>query len=114
MECPRAEFRSDGAILNLESATGELVNLNLRGFEGYYKNEEATTQRFRDGKYWSVIWPIEMPKDGFILPVDRMSGCGSMAKISRQESSKLFFRVSRGPGSGGLCGARRHSQAIES
>jgi fatty-acyl-CoA synthase len=54
MECQRAEFRSDGAILNLESATGELVNLNPgEGFEGYYKNEEATTQRFRDGKYWS-------------------------------------------------------------
>jgi fatty-acyl-CoA synthase len=54
MECPRAEFRADGAILNLESATGELVNLNPgEGFEGYYKNEEATTQRFREGKYWS-------------------------------------------------------------
>ena len=54
MECPRAEFRADGAILNLESATGELVNLNPgEGFEGYYKNEEATRQRFREGKYWS-------------------------------------------------------------
>jgi fatty-acyl-CoA synthase len=54
VECPRAEFRSDGAILNLESATGELVNLNPGdGFEGYYKNEEATSERFRNGKYWS-------------------------------------------------------------
>ena len=53
-ECPRAEFRSDGAILNIESATGELVSLKPgEGFEGYYKNEEATSQRFRDGKYWS-------------------------------------------------------------
>jgi fatty-acyl-CoA synthase len=54
MECPRAEFRSDGRILNIERATGELVNLKPgEGFEGYYKNEEATTERFRDGKYWS-------------------------------------------------------------
>jgi fatty-acyl-CoA synthase len=53
-ECPRAEFRADGAILNLEESTGELVNLKPdQGFEGYYKNEEATTERFRDGIYWS-------------------------------------------------------------
>ena len=53
-ECPRAELRADGAVLNLEQATGELVNLKPdQGFEGYYKNEEATTERFRDGIYWS-------------------------------------------------------------
>jgi fatty-acyl-CoA synthase len=53
-ECPRAEFRADGAILNLEDATGELVNLQPdQGFEGYYKNDEATTERFREGIYWS-------------------------------------------------------------
>jgi fatty-acyl-CoA synthase len=54
LECPRAQFRSDGALLNLEEATGELVNLKPdQGFEGYYKNEEATSERFREGIYWS-------------------------------------------------------------
>jgi fatty-acyl-CoA synthase len=53
-ECPRGELSPDGAVLNLEEATGELVNLKPdQGFEGYYNNEEATSERFRDGKYWS-------------------------------------------------------------
>lgn len=52
-ECPRAEFGHDGELLNHE-AIGEMVRrdgVNL--FEGYYNNAEATTQRLRDGWYWS-------------------------------------------------------------
>jgi len=53
-ECPRVRRGADGTILNAADATGEIVNLQPSGgFEGYYKNEEATTERFRDGKYWS-------------------------------------------------------------
>ena len=53
-ECPRIRRDRNGSILNLEEATGELVNLSPgSGFEGYYKNDEATTERFRGGRYWS-------------------------------------------------------------
>jgi fatty-acyl-CoA synthase len=54
LECPRLERAADGTILNAEAATGEIVNLAPgSGFEGYYRNEEATTERFRGGIYWS-------------------------------------------------------------
>jgi len=53
-ECPRVERSPDGTILNLPEATGEIVNLAPgEGFEGYYKNDEATHERFRAGQYWS-------------------------------------------------------------
>jgi len=53
-ECPRAIFDDDGRVTNLEAATGELVETQpTSGFEGYYKNEAATQERFRNGAYWS-------------------------------------------------------------
>lgn len=53
-ECPPAVFDGAGRLLNLEEAVGELVEtMPASGFEGYYKNEEATAERFRDGTYWS-------------------------------------------------------------
>ncbi len=53
-ECPRAEFDADGRVVNLEAATGELVETQpTSGFEGYYRNDAATQERFRDGAYWS-------------------------------------------------------------
>ncbi|MFT5201999.1 MAG: fatty-acyl-CoA synthase [Candidatus Aldehydirespiratoraceae bacterium] len=53
-ECPRAIFDADGRVTNLEAATGELVETQpTSGFEGYYKNEAATQERFRGGAYWS-------------------------------------------------------------
>ena len=53
-ECPPARFGREGRVLNLEEAVGEIVETApTSGFEGYYRNEEATNARFRDGWYWS-------------------------------------------------------------
>jgi fatty-acyl-CoA synthase len=54
VERPRARFDADGRVLNLEAAIGEIVETApSSAFEGYYKNEEATSARFRNGWYWS-------------------------------------------------------------
>jgi len=52
-ECPRAQFDVDGKLLNAEHATGEIVNFAAQGFEGYWKNDEAMRERYRDGAYWT-------------------------------------------------------------
>ncbi|MGZ4694216.1 MAG: AMP-binding protein [Acidimicrobiales bacterium] len=54
LECPRIERSPDGRLLNAREAIGEIVNrAPSSGFEGYYRNDEATNERFRDGFYWS-------------------------------------------------------------
>ncbi len=54
LECPRAERDQFGRVLNLDEAVGEIVETQpTSGFEGYYKNEAAANERFRDGWYWS-------------------------------------------------------------
>ncbi len=41
-------------MTNLDEATGELVNTAGTGqFAGYYHDEAATSERMRDGMYWS-------------------------------------------------------------
>ena len=52
-ECPPARFDDDGKLLNAEEATGEIVNFAAQGFEGYWKNDEAIRERYRDGAYWT-------------------------------------------------------------
>jgi len=53
-ECPRATFDADHRVTNLDVAVGEIVETEpASGFEGYYGNEAATRERFRDGAYWS-------------------------------------------------------------
>jgi fatty-acyl-CoA synthase len=53
-ECPPARFGAGGRPLNLHEAVGEIVQTAMtHGFEGYYKNAEATADRLRDGWYWS-------------------------------------------------------------
>ncbi len=52
--CPPVELGPDGHPTNLEAAVGEIVETEpTSGFEGYYKNEDATRARFRNGWYWS-------------------------------------------------------------
>jgi fatty-acyl-CoA synthase len=53
-ECPPAEFDQNGRVSNLLDAVGEIVETEpSSAFEGYYRNEEATVARFRNGWYWS-------------------------------------------------------------
>ena len=53
-ERPPVRFAPDGRPTNLEEAVGEIVETApTSSFEGYYRNEEATNARFRDGWYWS-------------------------------------------------------------
>src|SRR5262249_51358824 len=49
-ERPPARFDDAGRLLNADEAVGEIVNtLGLGWFEGYYKNDEAMSQRTRRG-----------------------------------------------------------------
>jgi fatty-acyl-CoA synthase len=53
-EKPRAVFNDAGRLLNAEASTGEICALDTASsFEGYYRNEEATAHKTRDGIYWS-------------------------------------------------------------
>jgi fatty-acyl-CoA synthase len=53
-EAPRANFDSEGRLLNAAQCVGELVNtLGVGPFEGYYRNDEAMASTTRDGWYWS-------------------------------------------------------------
>ena len=54
LACPRARFDEHGQLLNGDEAIGEIVNRSGGGiFEGYYNNTEATTDRLRNGWYWT-------------------------------------------------------------
>ncbi|CAB4730620.1 unannotated protein [freshwater metagenome] len=53
IECPRVQFDEFGAITNPE-CIGEIVSLSGgTSFEGYYNNHEASTERVRNGWYWT-------------------------------------------------------------
>ncbi len=53
-ECPPVRFGPGARPANLAEATGEIVETQpASGFEGYYRNQEATRSRFRGGCYWS-------------------------------------------------------------
>ena len=52
--CPPAQFDEHGGLVNGDTAIGEIVNRSGGGlFEGYYNNTEATTDRLRNGWYWT-------------------------------------------------------------
>src|SRR4029078_1579248 len=49
-----AVFDEHGALVNGDAAIGEIVNRSGGGiFEGYYNNPEATSDRLRNGWYWT-------------------------------------------------------------
>ncbi|MBF4162064.1 fatty-acid--CoA ligase FadD1 [Nocardioides acrostichi] len=53
-ECEVARFDENGALVNAEAATGELVNTQGGGyFQGYFNDEKANSDRMRHGMYWS-------------------------------------------------------------
>ncbi len=52
--CPVAEFDDRGRLVNGDVAIGEIVDRGgAPGFEGYYRNDEAMTDRLHDGWYWT-------------------------------------------------------------
>jgi fatty-acyl-CoA synthase len=54
LPCPPATFDDFGALMNAEEAIGEIVNRSGGGiFEGYYNNTEATSDRLRNGWYFT-------------------------------------------------------------
>jgi fatty-acyl-CoA synthase len=54
VECEPAEFDSDGKMCNAGAAIGELVRREADGgFEGYWNNPEAQSDRMRGGWFWS-------------------------------------------------------------
>ncbi|MBF6290352.1 fatty-acid--CoA ligase FadD1 [Nocardia farcinica] len=70
-ECPPARFDEHGALVNADEAIGELVNSQGAGlFVGYYKDEDATAERLRDGMYWSGDLAYK-DSDGFIYLAGR-------------------------------------------
>jgi fatty-acyl-CoA synthase len=53
-ECETAQFDSDGKLCNATAAIGELVRRDAAGgFEGYWNNPEAQSDRLRGGWFWS-------------------------------------------------------------
>src|SRR5690606_15963009 len=59
------------AVSNLDQCVGELVNTEGAGFfAGYYNDEASTSDRMRDGKYWSGDLAYR-DADGFIYMAGR-------------------------------------------
>jgi fatty-acyl-CoA synthase len=53
-ECPPARFDAQGRLANAEEAVGEIVNTaGSLLFEGYYKDDEATRHRTRNGFFYT-------------------------------------------------------------
>jgi fatty-acyl-CoA synthase len=52
--CPPARFDADGVMVNRDEAIGEIVSRGAADrFEGYYKNPRASSDRLRDGDFWT-------------------------------------------------------------
>ena len=65
-ECAPAEIGPDGKLLNYEQAVGEIcrVAADTSLFQGYFDNEKANTEKYRDGIYHSGDLGHILIKDG--------------------------------------------------
>jgi len=54
-ECPPAELDAEGHITNYDQAVGEICRVadNTSLFQGYFKNDDANRDKYRDGVYHS-------------------------------------------------------------
>lgn len=65
-ECTPARFDAAGRLLNPDEAVGEIVNTGGAFlFEGYYKDDESTRQRTRNGRFYTGDMGYK-DADGFI------------------------------------------------
>lgn len=95
----RAILDEHGRVLNPDEAIGEMVNKEgVRAFEGYYKNDEADSERIRNGWYWTGDLGY-IDTDGFIYFAGRK---GDWIRIDGENTSALMIeRV-----------IRRHPQVV--
>jgi fatty-acyl-CoA synthase len=71
-ECAVAEFDESGRLANPEEAVGELVNRDgAGGFEGYWDNDDAESERLAGGHYHSGDLGYR-DADGFLYFAGRM------------------------------------------
>ena len=89
VECPPVAFASDGRPANLEQAVGEIVETApTSGFEGYYRNDDATAARFRGGWYWSGDLASGTATGGCTSRAGPTSGCAWTARTSPPPPSR--------------------------
>ncbi len=65
-ECPPARLGKSGELLNYEECVGEICRVapDASLFQGYFDNDSATTQKYRDGVYHSGDLGHILEKDG--------------------------------------------------
>jgi fatty-acyl-CoA synthase len=65
-ECPPAEVSADGKIRNYAAAVGEICRVasDTSLFQGYFDNDEADAQKYRDGVYHSGDLGHVLVRDG--------------------------------------------------
>jgi len=65
-ECPPAELDTSGVLLNYAEAVGEITRVaaDTSLFQGYFENEDANAQKYRDGVYHSGDLGHILVRDG--------------------------------------------------
>ncbi|MBM4266623.1 MAG: AMP-binding protein [Deltaproteobacteria bacterium] len=65
-ECPPAELDADGKITNYAAAVGEICRVapDTSLFQGYFENEKANTDKYRNGVYHSGDLGHMLVRDG--------------------------------------------------
>ncbi len=65
-ECPPAQLDADGKLLNYEQCVGEICRVasDTGLFQGYFGNEKANSEKYRDGVYHSGDLGHVLERDG--------------------------------------------------